>query len=386
MDGWIEQAQQRAGELIAAGAELPAVTVGLALAAVAGLLLVTALLLQRRRGGAARGRSSYYDGTGGRQRTGGSGDLALRAVVLVAETMAAFRTGASADVLVLKRAARIEEQGRHLFHAVNALLRLSKGWSRSARAIESALTALGKGDTAPAVRVLGSLAEAMAAKSGGDPVSGAQLFRHLAAVAFLRAPETALAPARRATELAANLPQTWSLLGIVAWDRADYALARDACEAVLRLGVGVGDQGLLAGAVGTLGEVHLVLGDLERAEEAFRIALTHQAGLARPEGMVRHYRGLAQVEMARGDWARAAAIIDKALALEVSLGNREGMADLELQAGLIAERRDDLPGAFSRWTKARQLFEATGAADKVKALEHLIARAMKDKAGPGAGA
>ena len=370
VSGWIEQARQRAEDLIGAGAGSGlAAIAGLTLLSLAVLVLVAMPALRRHRGSA-----------GGRRETDGKGDeTASRARALVAEAVAALRSGAGADPAAFKRAERIEEQGRHLFQAVNALLRLSKGWSRSARAIEPALAALRLGDTAPAARLLGALAGSMTAKEAGDAVSGAHLRRHQAAMAFVHAPAEALAPARQAAELAPSQPLGWSLLGIVAGELADHELARSACETVLKLGGGPGGQGLLAGAVGTLGEIHLARGDLERAEEAFRIALTHQAGLARPESMVRNYRGLAQVEMARGDWARAAEIVDKAITLETGLGHREGMADLELQAGLIAQRRGDLSGAFARWAKARQLFEAIGAAEKIGALDRLIARSFPDR-------
>jgi len=376
VNDWIEQARQGVTELIGTGT-------GLDVAVVAGLGLLLALTLAFAAGLASRrGRSGGGSraAVAGREAAGSRDDIAPRAVALVAEALTALRSGANAEAAAFKRAERIEEQGRHLFQAVNALLRLSKGWSRSARAIEPALAALRLGDTAPAVRLLDGLAGTMTAKEAGDPASGAHLLRHLAALSFVRDPAAALAPAREAADLAPGQPLAWSLLGIVAEELADHGLARTACETVLKLGPGGGGQGLLAGAVGTLGEIHLAEGDLERAEEAFRIALTHQAGLARPESMVRLYRCLSQVEMARGDWARAAEIVEKAIGLEVALGHREGMADLELQAGLIAQRRGDLSAAFARWAKARQLFETTGAADKVEALDRLIARSFKEGA------
>ena len=354
---------------------------GVLLPALAMALVVAVVLALLRQGGSGARRRVGGAGakSGGRERAATGDDVGLRAGALVGEILAAFRKGPNADAAALKRAERIEEQGRHLYHALGALLLLSKGWSRSARAIEPALVALRRGDGAPAVRLLSSLVDAMTSGESRDWVPGAQLLRHLAAVSFLSDPQAALAPARRAAELAPDQPLAWSLLGIVAEELADYELAKDACEMVLKLGAGIGGQGLLAGAVGTLGEIYLAQGDLDRAEEAFRIALTHQAGLAHPENMVRLYRNLAQVEMARGDWGRAAEIVDKALSIETSLGHREGMADLELQAGLIAQRREDLSSAFARWAKARQLFEASGAVEKVEALDRLIARTFKSE-------
>ena len=375
---WIEQARQRIEELIGTGVD-PSVIIGeLVVLVLVPVLVVAVVVSLRRRRRWRRGRGGGVGTTGADQaQAGNRDDIGPRAMALVAETIEALKSGPHAEVMAFRRAERIEEQGRHLFHAVNALLCLSDGWSRSARAIEPALAALATGDTGPATHLLGSLAGAMSADDGGDPASGAQLLRHLAAVTFLREPPQALAPAQKAADLAPAQPLGWSLLGIVAEDLKEHEQAKDACETVLKLGSGSGGQGLLAGAVGTLGEIYLAQGKLERAEESFRIALTYQAGLARPESMVRHYRGLAQVEMARGDWARSAEIVEKAIVLEVALGHREGIADLELQAALIAQRRGDLSGALARWAKARQLYLATGATEKVQALDRLIARVVK---------
>ncbi len=375
MDGWIEAARQRATDLIGANADVPVIA-GLSLLLLAAAAL-TVMTFRRR------GRSAPL---GGGTAVGAPGpvevpeDVSPRAETLLAECLKHLRSGPNADPTAGKRAERLEEQGRHLFLAATTLLGLAGTWSRSARTIEPALAALREGDTGPAIRVLSALAEAMAAEDAHDPGAGARLLRHLAALTCLHAPETALGHALKATELAPEHSLGWSLLGIIAEELGDHDLAQDACETVLKLGAGTGGQGLLAGAVGTLGEIHLARGQLERAEEAFRIALTYQAGLARPESMVRLYRNLAQVEMARRDWTRAGEIIDKAISLEATLGHRESMAELEIQAGLIAERCDDLSGAQARWAKARQIFDAIGTPDKAKALDRLIAKTVKSRA------
>ena len=369
MDRWIEAGRQRLADLTGFvpgdGAWLGA---GLVLLAV--LAAVAAVGLARRREPSRKASVSR------RVRPAPRDEVAARAASLVAGALEALRT--VGDDRAFKRAQRIEEQGRHLFNAVEALLRLARGWSRSARAIEPALAALRLGDGGPAARLLGSLAGSMTAKETADTTAAA-LLRHQAALAFLADPASALAPARWAAELAPEQPLAWTLCAIIAEEEGNHALARQACETVLKLGGGRAGQGLLAGAVGMLGEIHLACGDLDRAEEALRIALTHQAGLARPESMVRLYRCLAQVEMARGNWARSGEIVEKAIGLEGSLGHQTGQADLELQAGLIAQRRGDLSAAFARWARARQLFEEAGAVEKVEALDRLIARSFDVK-------
>ena len=370
MNRWIEAGRQKLAELIGFvpgdGAWLGA---GLVLLAVLAAFVAVGLARRREPGGKGRFASRPI-------RPVPRDETAERAAALVVEVLAALRAGGQDRAF--KRAERIEEQGRHLFNAIEALLRLSRGWSRSARAIEPALAALRRGDGEPAARLLGSLAGSMTAKETADTAAAA-LLRHQAALAFLSDPASASVPVRWAVKLAPEQPLAWTLCAIIAEEEGDHALARRACETVLKLGGGSAGQGLLAGAVGMLGEIHLACGDLDRAEEALRIALTHQAGLARPESMVRLYRCLAQVEMARGNWARSGEIVEKAIGLEGSLGHQVGQADLELQAGLISQRRGDLSTAFARWARARQLFEEAGANEKVEALDRLIARSFSGK-------
>ncbi len=371
MDGWIEAARHRLADLSDGTADLSVIAiVGLILLAMAALTLMS-----------RRPRPIFDDdlpkGVTGPVQV--PDDVAPRAEILLAACFKQLSDGPNADPLACKRAERIEEQGRHLFLAVTTLFGLSGDWSRSAKSIESALSALGNGSIEAAIKVLSSLAEAMTAEDFHDPGAGARLLRHQAALTYLQDPESALDLVLKATELAPEQPLGWSLLGLIAKELRQYDLAQNACETVLKLGAGLGGQGLLAGAVGTLGEIHLAQAKLDRAEEAFRIALTYQAGLARPESMARLYRSLSQVEMARGQWTKASEIIDKAIALEAALGRQEGMAELEIQAGLIAERCDDIAEAQSRWTKARQIFAAIGLSDKATALDRLIARTIQNR-------
>jgi len=303
-------------------------------------------------------------------------DGTARAALAVSDLLAALQAAGAGDGAP-DRAARLEDQGRNLTHTAGTLVRLAKSWAKSTRTIEPALAALRQGDTGPVCEVLRTLGAAMVRKDGGDPDSAALLVRHLAAMTFIHQPEAALEPARWVTQHLPDSAEAWSLLGLVAAETGALDDARLACEKVLSLGVRSGDQALLAGALGTLGEVHQAQGNLDRAEEYYRIALTYLAGLQRPEGMVRHYRSLGEIYQARGDWHHAAENLAKALALGSGLGDREGVAELELQAGLVAQRRGSVADACGHWARARQVFQELGREAKVEELDGLMSRAFR---------
>ncbi len=363
VNGWLEQARQRATDwaadgvawLVAAGNVVG--TDGLILA---GLLVCLVVAVLVRRGAHRAVRSSVPTVPDApTPEVVARDDGAVRAAATVAALMAV--PGQPARVV------RMEEQGGHLTRMVLTLV-------GSGPSAESALAALGRGETTPALGVLASQARAKA--EAGD-ASVASAFRDLAALALVDDPAAAVAAARRATVLAPERSEVWSLLALAAAEAGDLREARAAGETVLKLGAGTGDQGLVAGALGILGEVHLAEGALDRAEEYFRIALTYQAGLSRPGSAVRHYQKLCQLHQMRGDLAGAAELLSRALALETQFGRREGLAELESQAGALAHRRGRLPDACRHWARARQLYQEMGRADSAAEIDGLIAAALR---------
>ncbi len=361
MNGWLEQARQRVmewgGTDWAHGLVTAAGTVGTDGLVAAGLLLcLVVALLVRRRG-----------------RTSASPAPPVAATVPALEVVRddrAARTAAMVAALLARpapsaRLVRMEEQGGHLTRMVSTLIGLGSS-------AEPVLAALGQGDTGPALAAL-----AGKARAGARNAAAATAFRDLAALALVDDPGAAVAAARRASELAPERPEVWSLLAVAAAEAGDLAEARVACDKVLTLGGGVADKGLLAGALGILGEIHLAEDALDRAEDYFRIALTYQAGLARPGSMTRHYRNLCRLHQRRGDLAGAADILSRALALETQLGRRDSIAALEQEAGALAHRRGKLPDACRHWARARELFQDLGQADKAAEIDGLIAAALR---------
>ena len=282
----------------------------------------------------------------------------------------ALRAPGRAGSGALARVVRLEEQGEFLTEAVIAATSLSRNRFGAGRRALPALSALAGGDVAPIRDMLATVSQ-----TGGDTED---VLRHLAAVWLVEDPQQALASARRATALAPRCLAAWSVLALAAHETGALDQARDACETVLKLGTGPDDRSMVAGALGTLGEVHQALGAFERAEDYLRIALTYQAGLARPDSMIRLYLQLSRLHEARGDWNQAADILARALALESQLGRAEGMADLEIQAGDLAKRRGRLPEACSHWVRARQLLQAKGHVTRAAEIDAMITAALRD--------
>ena len=268
-----------------------------------------------------------------------------------------------------ERAIRLEEAGGHLTWAVTTLAGIARGRAGEVRTIGPALAALECGEPEPGHGVLSALAAV-------EPAAGAALARAQAAIAVLRRPALAMEPARRAVRLMPAAIEAWSLLGIVAEEVDDREAACVASEKVLTLAVRPGDRGMQAAALGTLGEIYRRAGALDRAEEYLRIALTYQLGMAQPGALVRHYRNLGRLYQARGDWAGAAEAVAKALAVSFERSHSFGVAELEVEAGVIAARRGASAEAGGHWAQARRLYLESGHSDKVAEVDALIAHPL----------
>jgi len=361
VNGWLELARQWAAEQVdrLAASGNAAVADGLIAVGLVLCLLVALLVRSRAPAPEPLGAPAVLPESAAPAEAGDDG-AARAAVTAVVETLAAAHEHPA-------RAARLEDHGGHLTRMVQTLLGL--GASE-----EAVLAALGHGDTGPALSLLA--ANARARGEARDPAAAAA-FCDLAALALLDDPAAAVAAVRHAAVLAPDRPEIWSLWALAAAEAGDLADARSAAETVLTSGAGDVDQGMRAGALGILGEIYLAEGNLDRAEEYFRIALAYQAGLARPGGMVRHYRKLCQLHERRGDLAGAADLLSRALVLETQVGRGGGVAELEKEAGDLARRSGRLPDACRHWARARLLFQELGQQDRAAGIDGLIAAAIR---------
>lgn len=336
VDGWIAQAEQWAGK---GGVSLGALA--LAVGAVVAVLALALVLVRRRRPAAPP--PPVADDESGRVKALALANIradgAARAADVAADLLAALAAAGPAAAPARARAERLEELGGNLTLTATTLIGLARGWSRSGAAIEPAIAALRRGETAPAREVLRAVAAAVVGKEGGETVPSVVLVRHLATLAFIHDPAEALEPARWLTDHAPDSAESWMLSGTIAAGAGELQQARAACEKVLGLAVATAQRPLSAGALGILGEVHQAFGNLERAEEYYRIALTYQASLERPAAMASLYDRLAQVYETARQWPRAAETLEKASAL-VAATDPEAAAALAVRARRVARHRD----------------------------------------------
>lgn len=141
-------------------------------------------------------------------------------------------------------------------------------------------------------------------------------------------------------------------IAAVAYLRGDIANAQSALDKVLAL-----SSGDLA-ALNLLGQIHLLQGRLGEAEKACEAILAiAETDSHRAVG----YGNLGNVFRTRGDLEEAEAMYRKALAINESLGSKEGTARDYGNLGIVFKTRNDLDEAREAWAESVRLYEEIGA-------------------------
>jgi tetratricopeptide (TPR) repeat protein/TolB-like protein len=257
-------------------------------------------------------------------------------------------------------------------------------WYRLAEACEAAgkhERALEAADRATAALAgidcrLAVLAQARQASLRGDPQKAQQLLGGLVD----RFPEdldstVALAEAygqsgdfgharevlQRIVAKAPNHPRAWYLLGkysILAGESRkavdDYLVRAMVLQNNLR-----SEQGR-ADVLNAFGVAYRELGDLERAEEQYRLAADVRRAIGDRRGYGTTLRNLAQIQTARGDQKDAARTLASAMDIFASLGDRAGLADALNDLGVMEESRGSYGPALQRYREALQIRRELG--------------------------
>ena len=95
--------------------------------------------------------------------------------------------------------------------------------------------------------------------------------------------------------------------------------------------------------------------------------------------MAIHYGNLGIVHATRGDLDRAEEMYRKALALNESLGRKEGMASLYGNLGNLYLTRGDLDRAEEMYANSLELFRQVGAKPKIEQVERMLAELRDQK-------
>ena len=131
------------------------------------------------------------------------------------------------------------------------------------------------------------------------------------------------------------------------------ALAAEAARAI-------DDRGAEAKALTNLGRIYRRQGQLERAAETYRQALTLYCDLGDRAAEAGALRNLGSVHWRQGQYRQAAEHYQQALTLCRQLGDEAGQADALARLGLVDERLGDVAQAADRLQHALTLFERLG--------------------------
>jgi DNA-binding SARP family transcriptional activator/tetratricopeptide (TPR) repeat protein len=122
----------------------------------------------------------------------------------------------------------------------------------------------------------------------------------------------------------------------------------------------VGDREAQARALTNLGRLHRRQGQLDRAADTYRQALTLYAGAGDRAAEAGALRNLGSVHWRQGHYRQAAEHYQQALTLYRELGDAGGQADALVRLGLVDERLGDEARAAERLQPALDLFAQLG--------------------------
>jgi len=284
--------------------------------------------------------------------------------------------------LACERAVTLEEQNRQLTRAVTDLLRIRDDWPDVAT-IDRALTALRSAETESAETIFRSLADGLEPPGWRKSVPPGAAARHCGALLMIRAPEQAEQAYQTSLALEPVNPDAWNQLGLLSLRKGLLQEARDAFRKVLTLGDPQRDQGVLSAAVGNLGLVARGEGDLDRAEEQFRIATVLYAALDDRLGTARQYANLGQILQVAQRYDAAEACFTKSLELERSLGRLDLVAGCHSHLAMIAEARGNREAARRHWRQAEGLYERMGMEQMVRTVRNVMATRPNAPGSPG---
>lgn len=126
----------------------------------------------------------------------------------------------------------------------------------------------------------------------------------------------------------------------------------------LRISREIGQPQREARLLDQLGEVARLLGDNDRAQECFEVAVTLYRGLADPAGAGRALAHLSQVQLACNQWDAALQSSQEAAALLQDLDRPNDLALAHNNWGLVCQEREQFSAALAHFERAEAGFRA----------------------------
>ena len=115
-----------------------------------------------------------------------------------------------------------------------------------------------------------------------------------------------------------------------------------------------------ADAYGNLGILYKIRGELDRAEEMYQNSLAINETLGSKEGMANAYGNLGNLYQIRGELDRAEGMHQKSLTINETLGRKEGIANAYGNLGNLYQIRGELDRAEEMYQKSLDIDEALG--------------------------
>jgi len=229
------------------------------------------------------------------------------------------------------------------------------------------LIALRHGDVAEAERDLADALEM--ARTLADRTTEARCLNNLGVLANIRgAPEAALSSYRlalvayQAIGYGRGMAETYHNIGISLRDQGKLPEALDAADEAVRRAAQSGDEQLMALSSTGRAELRLALGDPAFAAAELVRAAERYTRIGFRAGLPEVWRVQAAVARATGNLNEAVALLEKAAQLAKELGSTDTLADIERDFSVTLARLGDRAGANAAVERAVALYRKIGAA------------------------
>jgi len=168
-----------------------------------------------------------------------------------------------------------------------------------------------------------------------------------------------------------GIAETHHNIGITLRDQGNARAALGAAEEAVRLATQVGDEQLVALASTGRAELHVALGDPAFAAAELKRAEARYVQIAFRAGLPEVWRVQAAVARATRDVPAAIALLVKAAELAKEFGSTDTLADIERDLGESLAANGDVDGARAARDRAVALYQKLGAA---RAAARLLSR------------
>ena len=167
-----------------------------------------------------------------------------------------------------------------------------------------------------------------------------------------------------------GMAETYHNVGISLRDQGNPRAALGAAEEAVRLATLVGDEQLVALASTGRAELHLALGDPALAAAELTRAMERYQRIGFRAGLPEVWRVQGAVARATGRLDDAVKLLEGAAALATELGSTDTLADIERDLGDTLTARGDQAGAAAARARAIALYRQLGATRAAERLAH----------------